>query len=138
MLFPELLTCRFKQFLMAAAISALAGCIAVGSSVAGTTLQAVVGGIDYNVACGVEVANWTKYMLEDPCVSVNGGLIRNPPVYVLPGEKELMVSIQQASNVVNIHQHIMRIKAAKASEPDQEIPQSKITDPQPAQRGRAT
>ena len=111
MLFPVLL--RFKQFLMAAAISAFAGCIIAGTSVAGTTLQAVVSGIDYNVACGVEVANWTKYMLEDPCVSVNGGLIRTPPVHVLPGEKEIMVSIQQASNAINVHQHIMRIKAAK-------------------------
>ena len=79
----------------AAAISALAGCISAGTSVAGTTLNAVLGGVDYNVACGVEVSNWTKFLMEDPCVSAHGGLIKTPPVLVLPGEKEIMVSKQQ-------------------------------------------
>ena len=76
-----------------ATIAAAAGVISAGSSLAGTTIHGIVAGSDYNVVCGIQTENWTRYLLEKPKLVKNGGLIQNPPVEVMPGKKEVMVNI---------------------------------------------
>ena len=79
------------QKMVTPAITAAASCIIAGSSVAGTTINGVVGGTDYNVVCGIQIENWTNLLLEKPCAVKNDGHIKIPPRQVLPGQKEIMV-----------------------------------------------
>ncbi|XP_033748209.1 tereporin-Ca1-like [Pecten maximus] len=66
--------------------------VAAGSSLAGSTVSALTASGGYSVACGIETANWTKYTLEKPMAFNNGGLIKTPPIDILPGVKEAMIT----------------------------------------------
>ena len=93
------------QKMVTPAITAAASCIIAGSSVAGTTINGIVGGTDYNVVCGIQIENWTNLLLEKPCAVKNGGHIKIPPRQVLPGQKEIMVILAHKIelSVVFIH-----------------------------------
>ncbi|XP_069134263.1 tereporin-Ca1-like [Argopecten irradians] len=73
-------------------IAGTVAAIAAGSSLAGTTVSALTSSGGYSVACGIETSNWTKYILEKPKAINDGGLIKTPPMNVLPGVKEAMIT----------------------------------------------
>lgn len=56
----------------------------------------------YRVVCTIEVENWTKYPLMAPDASNNGGIIKSPPVVVLPGQREQFVS-----SIISLHVHVL-------------------------------
>ncbi|XP_060074368.1 tereporin-Ca1-like [Ylistrum balloti] len=70
----------------------LVAAVSAGSSLAGTTVSALTSSGGYSVACGIETANWTKYTLEKPMAFNDGGLIKTPPIDILPGVKEAMIT----------------------------------------------
>ncbi|XP_021364732.1 tereporin-Ca1-like [Mizuhopecten yessoensis] len=73
-------------------IAGITAAVAAGSSLAGTTVSAMTSSGGYSVACGIETASWTKYTLEKPTAFNDGGLIKTPPIDILPGVKEAMVA----------------------------------------------
>ncbi|XP_069135561.1 tereporin-Ca1-like isoform X2 [Argopecten irradians] len=77
---------------MLAAANLTAAAVSAGSSLAGTTISALTANVDVNVACGFEISNWTKYVMEKPMAYPKGGRIKIPPVEIFPGVKEAMVT----------------------------------------------
>ena len=73
----------------AAAIGAATGAVSAGSSMAYT-----MSSFDHNVACEIQIENWTKYQLTDVYVGRHGGRFYIPPTTIVrAGEKEKFVSI---------------------------------------------
>nr|UYP38769.1 mytiporin 2 [Mytilus galloprovincialis] len=75
----------------AAAIAA-AGAASSAVISGGSLLGNLAGAPGYAVVCTIEVENWTKYPLMLPEARNNGGIIKSPPVVVLPGQKEQFIA----------------------------------------------
>ncbi|KAK7501867.1 hypothetical protein BaRGS_00006953 [Batillaria attramentaria] len=63
----------------------------VSGTVVGPTAQECMRGVDYRVVCGIEVNNWTRFLLTEPMVRPAKGVVKTPPDAVLPGHRGVMV-----------------------------------------------
>ncbi|KAL3870183.1 hypothetical protein ACJMK2_038334 [Sinanodonta woodiana] len=77
-------------------VFAAAGAVSAGSSLTGTTLSNLMN-INYRVTCGIEIENWTKFILTDPVVKIFAGALSTPPGDILPSKREAMV-VRKASD----------------------------------------
>ncbi|KAL3870182.1 hypothetical protein ACJMK2_038263 [Sinanodonta woodiana] len=74
-----------------AIVSAAAGSVSAGSSLTGTTLSNLMN-INYRVTCGIQVENWSKFLLTHPVVKIYAGALSTPPGDILPSKREAMVA----------------------------------------------
>ncbi|XP_060596453.1 tereporin-Ts1-like, partial [Ruditapes philippinarum] len=82
--------------------SAAAAAVSAGTSVAGTTMSALMAD-GYAVTCGIEIENWTKYVLAFPIAHVKGGTLSSPPVTILPAKKEVMISHKASGTATGVY-----------------------------------
>ncbi|KAK3599913.1 hypothetical protein CHS0354_022498 [Potamilus streckersoni] len=79
------------EMTVAAIVSAAASTVSAGSTLTGTTLSNLMKN-DYRVNCGIEVENWTRFILAYPVVKIAAGALSIPPGNILPSKREAMVA----------------------------------------------
>ncbi|XP_046560556.1 tereporin-Ca1-like [Haliotis rubra] len=62
----------------------------------GTNMTNRMSEINHRVVCGIGVENCTKWALEDPRVTANGGLIHTPPQIIEPRSTDAMFAHNKA------------------------------------------
>ncbi|XP_045199084.2 tereporin-Ca1-like [Mercenaria mercenaria] len=82
--------------------SAAAAAVSAGTSVAGTTMSALMSD-GYAVTCGIEVENWTKYAFTIPIAHVKGGTLSVPPIAILPAKREVMISHKASGTATGVY-----------------------------------
>ena len=87
---------------ISAITSAAAAAVSAGTSVAGTTMSALMAD-GYAVTCGIEIENWTKYVFGIPIAHVKGGTLSSPPVPILPAKKEVMISHKASGTATGVY-----------------------------------
>ncbi|CAH1779817.1 unnamed protein product [Owenia fusiformis] len=79
-----------KRFVDGGALIALG--VAAGTSLIGTTTNALLSQTGYSVTVGIEMENYSKWLLSDPRAINDAGQISTPPTAVKPRTKETMIA----------------------------------------------